>query len=183
MRILAIEDCRAPAREARRAVFFDRDGVLINNLAAHVRSVGDVRVEHGAFTAVRRLREAGYAPVVVSNQAVVGRGILSAAQVSAVHRHVVGLFAEAGAPIEASYLCPHERYLFSQDVERANTEGRRPGNWMASQSSLPSSRRPSTSSLGRADARKDQRETTSISLPRHRRIRFQRPEPGPIIRA
>ena len=107
MRILAIEDCRAPAREARRAVFFDRDGVLINNLAAHVRSVGDVRVEHGAFTAVRRLREAGYAPVVVSNQAVVGRGILSAAQVSAVHRHVVGLFAEAGAPIEASYLCPH----------------------------------------------------------------------------
>lgn len=95
------------ALKTRPAVFFDRDGVLIDNLANHVRAVSDVHVRPGAFAAVRRVREAGYTQVVVSNQAVIGRGIVSADQVAAVHRHVVRLFAEAGAPIEFSYLCPN----------------------------------------------------------------------------
>jgi D-glycero-D-manno-heptose 1,7-bisphosphate phosphatase len=106
--MLAIEERHhMSALTTRPAVFFDRDGVLIDNLADHVRAVSDVHVQPGAFAAVRRVREVGYTPVVVSNQAVIGRGIVSAAQVAAVHRHVVRLFADAGAPIEFSYLCPH----------------------------------------------------------------------------
>ncbi|HEV2361538.1 MAG TPA: HAD-IIIA family hydrolase [Acidimicrobiales bacterium] len=93
--------------KTRPTVFFDRDGVLIENLADHVPAVSDVHVLAGAFAAVRRVREAGYTPIVVSNELVVGLGIVSAAKVATVHRHVVRLFADAGAPIDFSYLCPH----------------------------------------------------------------------------
>ncbi|MDA0563795.1 HAD-IIIA family hydrolase [Streptomonospora sp. S1-112] len=87
-----------------RAVFLDRDGVLIANRADHVRDFPDVEVLPRARAAVRRITSAGYAAVVVTNQAVVGRDGAPLDHIVAVHRHALRLL---GAAVSASYLCPH----------------------------------------------------------------------------
>lgn len=93
---------RSPATE--RAVLLDRDGVLIANRRDYVRDVDDVEILPNAVKALRRVAEAGYAIVIVTNQAVVGKGIIPLAQAIAVHQHVL---VRLGVPVSASYLCPH----------------------------------------------------------------------------
>jgi D-glycero-D-manno-heptose 1,7-bisphosphate phosphatase len=97
----------APASPGRPAVFLDRDGVLIENLDGYVRRDRDIRVLLGAAAAVRRIRGLGYAAVVVTNQAMVGKGLEPAEQALSVHRAVLARLAAEGAEIDASYICPH----------------------------------------------------------------------------
>lgn len=72
-----------------------------------MRSPDDIEVLPCAVDAVRRLNEVGLPTVVVTNQSAVGRGILSLADAQRLHQIVVGRFAEAGARLDASYMCPH----------------------------------------------------------------------------
>jgi D-glycero-D-manno-heptose 1,7-bisphosphate phosphatase len=87
----------------RRAVFFDRDGTLMED----VHYCGDpakVKVYEGVSGALRRLKKAGFATVVVSNQSGIGRGWITEAQYHAVERE---LLRQVGAGlIDASYFCP-----------------------------------------------------------------------------
>ena len=62
----------------RPAVFLDRDGTLIAQVH-HLTDPDDVSLIPGAGAALRSLHAAGYALVLVTNQSVVGRGLLSEA--------------------------------------------------------------------------------------------------------
>ncbi len=68
----------------RPAVFLDRDGTVIEHVH-HLRRVEDVRLEHGAADAIASLRRAGYLAVLVTNQSVVGRGLLTAEGLGEIH--------------------------------------------------------------------------------------------------
>jgi histidinol-phosphate phosphatase family protein len=88
---------RAPAASpwVPKAVLFDRDGTLV----ADVPYNGDperVVVMPGAREAVGRLRAAGVATAVVSNQSGVARGLLRVEQVEAVNRRVEELVGPLG---------------------------------------------------------------------------------------
>lgn len=99
----------------RAAVFLDRDGVLIEDRGLVVDAAG-VHVAEGAPAATARLRAAGFELVVVSNQAVVARGLVSEEGVEELNRVVARRIAEAGgAEIDAFYTCPHHP---NADVER-----------------------------------------------------------------
>jgi HAD superfamily hydrolase (TIGR01662 family) len=90
------------ARRTPEAVLFDRDGTLVVDVPYN----GDpARVEPmpGARAALDRLRRAGIAIGVVSNQSGVGRGVLTRAQVERVNRRV----EEVLGPIGAWAVCPH----------------------------------------------------------------------------
>ncbi|MEX1142994.1 MAG: HAD-IIIA family hydrolase [Thermoleophilaceae bacterium] len=85
-----------------RAVLLDRDGTLV----ADVPYNGDpdaVRPMAGAADAVARLREAGIATAVISNQSGIGRGVLTADRVDAVNRRVERLVG----PVGPWLICPH----------------------------------------------------------------------------
>jgi len=89
------------------AVFLDRDGVLVEDRGLLV-DAGELRVLAGVPSALRRLREAGFHLIVVSNQAVVARGMITPEGVEAIHAQLLGLLEEAGAPrLDAIYFCPH----------------------------------------------------------------------------
>jgi D-glycero-D-manno-heptose 1,7-bisphosphate phosphatase len=90
----------------RPAVFLDRDGVLIAD-DHYVGSPDRVRMLPGSAEAVAALNRAGWAVVVVTNQAGVAKGYFSAADVEAVHAFVAGQLAGAGAHVDAFYYCPH----------------------------------------------------------------------------
>lgn len=90
-----------------RAVFLDRDGVLIEDVDL-LTTPGEVRILPGVPQALQMLAEAGFALLVVSNQPVVARGMATEAQVEAVNQHMAGLIRAAGGPsLGLFYICPH----------------------------------------------------------------------------
>jgi D-glycero-D-manno-heptose 1,7-bisphosphate phosphatase len=91
----------------RRAVFLDRDGVIIENRADHVKRWSEVRFLEGAIAAIQRLAASPFAIVIVSNQGLIGRGLLDEATVWHLHRRIVHKIEMDGGRIDASYLCPH----------------------------------------------------------------------------
>jgi len=92
----------------RPAVFLDRDGVLartdvIDGRPVAVRSAERFALIDGAAAAVRRLRAAGFATVVVTNQPELARGGVSAAEIDAMHE-----ILSAAMPLDAIRVCPHD---------------------------------------------------------------------------
>ena len=85
------------------AVFFDRDGVLIED-SHYVGAVDQVRLIPGAADAVRLVQAAGYVTVVVTNQSGVARGMFAEDVVHQVHRHIE---AETGLAFDRWEHCPH----------------------------------------------------------------------------
>jgi D-glycero-D-manno-heptose 1,7-bisphosphate phosphatase len=90
----------------RPAVFVDRDGTLIED-RGYAHRLGDYAPLPGAYEAVRLLRAAGFAVIVVSNQSGVGRGYFTQAELERFEAHLCADFAGRGAPLDAIYSCPH----------------------------------------------------------------------------
>jgi D-glycero-D-manno-heptose 1,7-bisphosphate phosphatase len=87
----------------RRAVFFDRDGTLMED-ANYIRDPALVRVFPGVPAALGELRRAGFLTFVITNQSGIGRGIITKEEYHAVQAEFV---RQAGADrIDATYFCP-----------------------------------------------------------------------------
>jgi D-glycero-D-manno-heptose 1,7-bisphosphate phosphatase len=92
---------------SRAAVFLDRDGVLVEDRGLLVDPAG-IQILPGVPAALRKLKEAGFFLAVVSNQAVVARGLISLRDLDALNTRIRGLLQAAGAPpLDAAYFCPH----------------------------------------------------------------------------
>ncbi len=83
-----------------RAVFFDRDGTLMED-AHYCGDPALVRVYPGVREAIRRLREEGFRVFVVSNQSGIGRGLITEEQYRAVQEE----FLRQAGEIDGSYYC------------------------------------------------------------------------------
>jgi D-glycero-D-manno-heptose 1,7-bisphosphate phosphatase len=88
------------------AVFVDRDGTLIID-RGYLSRLDDMELLPGAIEALRLVREAGFAVVVVTNQAGVARGRFEESFVPEAHRHLQSLLESGGASVDAFYYCPH----------------------------------------------------------------------------
>ena len=91
---------------AAPAVFLDRDGTLLDD-PGFLADPGGVRLLPGVAGALRRLRQAGFRLVVVTNQSGIGRGLLTEADVAAVHAEVDRQLGAAGAAVDRWLHCPH----------------------------------------------------------------------------
>lgn len=89
-----------------KAAFLDRDGV-INVDHGYVYHPDNFELFPGVLEACRSLHEAGYKLIVVTNQAGIGRGYYTPAQFLKFTNWIEGHFRDAGAPITATYHCPH----------------------------------------------------------------------------
>lgn len=96
----------AAAPVPRRALFLDRDGV-INVNHGYVHSPERTDWVPGIFELVAAARVAGYLPVVVTNQAGIGRGYYSEGQFLEYTAWLHREFARRGAGLLATYWCPH----------------------------------------------------------------------------
>jgi D-glycero-D-manno-heptose 1,7-bisphosphate phosphatase len=86
-----------------RALFLDRDGTIIENIA-YLSDPDAVTVIPGAIDSIRAFRAAGFAVVVVTNQSGVARGLISPEQYRAVD---AALIEQLGPGcVHASYACP-----------------------------------------------------------------------------
>lgn len=94
--------------EKRKAVFLDRDGVLVRSevrkgkpYAALTLRAFEILPE--APAAVRSLKAAGYATVLVTNQPELARGNIAQATMDAMHDRL-----RAALPLDDVRVCPHD---------------------------------------------------------------------------
>jgi len=92
---------------ARRAIFLDRDGVINVNRADHVKTWDEFAFLPGALDALRQLAARDFALVVTTNQAAIGRGLMSEASLRDIHARMTDAIARAGGRLDAIYFCPH----------------------------------------------------------------------------
>ncbi|WP_037570221.1 D-glycero-alpha-D-manno-heptose-1,7-bisphosphate 7-phosphatase [Phaeacidiphilus oryzae] len=85
-----------------RAVLFDRDGTLIEDVPYNP-DPARVQPVPGAVEAVRELRAAGLRTGAVTNQSGIGRGLLTTDQVRRVNARVDELLG----PLDVWEVCPH----------------------------------------------------------------------------
>jgi D-glycero-D-manno-heptose 1,7-bisphosphate phosphatase len=90
-----------------KAVFLDRDGVLIEDGGLLVDPAG-IRLLPDVPQALVQLKMAGFRLVVVSNQTVVARGLLDEDGVRRIEAAVETQLRDGGGPnLDGFYFCPH----------------------------------------------------------------------------
>lgn len=90
-----------------RAVFLDRDGVLIEDADLLTRTE-QLRILPGVPAALTALKSAGFRLVVVTNQPVVARGMIPERGVEEIHAELARRIMASGGPaIDRFYYCPH----------------------------------------------------------------------------
>jgi D-glycero-D-manno-heptose 1,7-bisphosphate phosphatase len=89
----------------KRAVFFDRDGTLIEE-KEYLHRPDQVRFCPGAIPALRQLSEGGYSLIMVTNQSGVGRGYFTMEDVEKVHRHITLELEREKVWLEKIYVAP-----------------------------------------------------------------------------
>ena len=89
-----------------RAVFFDRDGTLIEEVG-FLDHLDRVVLFPWTIDALRLLRREGFKLGVVTNQSGVARGYFDEAFVDTVHARIAAELARGGVTIDRWYFCPH----------------------------------------------------------------------------
>jgi len=89
-----------------RAVFLDRDG-CVNVEDDHIRDISQFRLYPDTLGAIKRLNDAGFKVVIITNQSGVARGYMTEELVTEVHRLLTGWVERAGARIDRIEYCPH----------------------------------------------------------------------------
>ncbi|MFQ3682729.1 D-glycero-alpha-D-manno-heptose-1,7-bisphosphate 7-phosphatase [Roseiflexus sp.] len=104
-----------------QTVFLDRDGVINENRVDHVKSWREFVFLPGALAALRWLNLAGFRVFVITNQAIVGRGIVPTSVVEEIHARMQVQVALHGGQIHDIRYCPHD------DLEHCDCRKPRPG--------------------------------------------------------
>ena len=92
----------------QKIVFLDRDGVITRGFDnSYVDRVEKLSFVPHSLRALRRLKEAGYKVIVVSNQAGVGKGVYSMKMLREVTERIQQAVREKGGRLHAIYYCPH----------------------------------------------------------------------------
>lgn len=108
-----------------RAVFLDRDGTL-NVHAGYIREPAQLDVYAFAGAAVRRLNEAGWLAIVVTNQGILARGQCSGDTMAAIHAKLATALAADGARLDAIRVCPHHPSIPLAGAEGGRCACRKP---------------------------------------------------------
>ncbi len=109
---------------SKRAVFLDRDGTIVDD-PGFLHEPEKVKLLPGAAEAIRRLNDAGYHVIVVSNQSGIARGLYSVRDYEMVQERLGALLTAHGARIDAAYFCPHHPQF--PGPGGASCECRKPG--------------------------------------------------------
>lgn len=101
------------------AVFLDRDGTLIEDVH-YCKDPALVRPLPGVIDSLRRLKDAGFRNVIITNQSAIGRGWMTIEQYQAVHERTLELLGTG--LIDATYFCA--------DSPEADSQHRKPAPGM-----------------------------------------------------
>ena len=90
----------------KRAVFLDRDGVILEQ-HEYLNRAEDLVLIPGAGEAIARLNAASIQVIVVTNQAGIAKGHLTLSDLEEIHVRLRRELFVCGARLDAIYYCPH----------------------------------------------------------------------------
>lgn len=107
------------------AVFWDRDNTLIED-PGYLSDPDQVKLLPGAAQAIRKLADAGFENIIVTNQSGIARGMFDEPTLERIHVRLRELLAAEGAEIDAIYYCPYlegpeavvEQYRLESDLRK-----------------------------------------------------------------
>jgi len=113
-----------------KIIFLDRDGVINRDpgFGGYVASWNEFEFLPGALEALKRLNQAEYEVIVISNQAGVAKGLYTQEDLDNITKNMLKAVKKVGGKIRSVYYCPHrdedncdcrkpKTGLFSQAVE------------------------------------------------------------------
>ncbi|MBI4764883.1 MAG: D-glycero-beta-D-manno-heptose 1,7-bisphosphate 7-phosphatase [Deltaproteobacteria bacterium] len=90
-----------------QALFLDRDGVINEDREDYVKSWEEFRFIPGVRSALKKLRKAKIPVVLITNQSVIGRGMITENELSVIHEGMGKAVQKAGGLFQKIYYCPH----------------------------------------------------------------------------
>jgi D-glycero-D-manno-heptose 1,7-bisphosphate phosphatase len=93
-----------------RAVFLDRDGVINRKMPEghYVTRWEEVQFLPDGAEAVKRFRGAGFLVLLVSNQRVIAKGLITRRELEALHRRMWEKLFRGEPGFDGVYYCPHD---------------------------------------------------------------------------
>jgi len=88
-------------------VILDRDGVINVDLMTYVTRPEDFEPIQGSLEAIALLNKNGFKIAIATNQACIGKKIISDSELSAIHDYMKNLLKEVGGKIDFIAYCPH----------------------------------------------------------------------------
>lgn len=89
------------------AVFIDKDGTLVRDVPYNIDPCR-VQLAPGAGAALRRMKNAGYKVIVISNQPGIALKLFRERDLVLVNQRIQDLLSSYEVEIDAFYYCPHE---------------------------------------------------------------------------
>ena len=90
-----------------KVIFLDRDGVINYDSPDYIKSWAEYRFLPGSLDALAALTAAGHRLILITNQSMIGRGMVSLDVLEDMHRRMQQAVAEAGGRIFDIFYCPH----------------------------------------------------------------------------
>lgn len=89
-------------------VFIDRDGTIVELAKGFLNEPEHAKLRDGVASGLCKLKNAGFALVMVTNQGGIGEGHTTTEKVFQVNQRVTELVVAGGGPkLDAIYVCPH----------------------------------------------------------------------------
>jgi D-glycero-D-manno-heptose 1,7-bisphosphate phosphatase len=96
-----------PHKNFQRAVFLDRDGVICVNRPDHVKSWNEFQFLPAVKKSLAALSRLDLPIIVVTNQALINRGIVPVEVVNDIHQRMIAEVTSVGGRIDEVLYCPH----------------------------------------------------------------------------
>lgn len=90
-----------------KIVFVDRDGVINRDRPDYIKSWSEFEFLPGSLEALKMLTQNGCSLMVITNQSVINRKLVTEEALRDIHDRMVRAVAGHGGRIEAIYYCPH----------------------------------------------------------------------------
>lgn len=95
-----------------KAIFLDRDGVIIWERGDYNYREEHIRFIDGIVESLRRLSQRKYQLIVISNQGGIAKGLYSQQDVEKIHKIIKEFFAKQMVLIKDFYYCPHHQSIY-----------------------------------------------------------------------
>lgn len=92
--------------EKQKIFFIDRDGVINDNSKYYVTSISDIVILPRVKEALNVLSEHGYSVIIITNQACIGKGLITLEEETQINKSIVSTI-DSNKIIKGVICCPH----------------------------------------------------------------------------
>lgn len=93
--------------EEKLVLFLDRDGVINERKTDYVKNINELKFLPNIFEALKKFNDMGFMIIIITNQSIINRKIISKNQLEEIHNHMLKTMEKNLCKITKIYFCPH----------------------------------------------------------------------------